>query len=126
MLLQLATSSAEMNMKFPPARIEQNERLLNADEVNALPCTGMAKKAIEQIAESDELGQVVDMRSETVSHHDDFGYVYRYRATTAFRENGKSYSHDYTYVLWSEDCKSMGIALIPMLELNLPRSSKGL
>lgn len=126
MLLQLATSAAEMNMKFPPARIEKNERLLNADETNALSCTGMARKAIEQIAKSDDTGPAVDMSSETVSHHNEFGYVYRYRATTAFRENGKSYSHDFTYVLWSEDCKSMGMALIPMLELNLPRSSKGL
>lgn len=110
-------------MKFPPAIIGDDERLIGDDEIGALSCTGMAKKAIEQIAKSAEPGQTVDMKSETVSHHGEFGYIYRYRATTSLMENGKNYIHEFTYVLWSDDCKSMGIALIPKLDLKLPRSS---
>lgn len=112
-------------MNFPPPRIDQNERLLNFDEASTLSCTGMAKKAIEEIIKSAEPNETVDMSSETVSHHDEFGYVYRYAATRTFKENGKEYSHEFTYVFWSKDCKSMGMALIPKLELDLPRSSKG-
>ena len=112
-------------MKFPPARIGQNERQLGADEISALPCTDMAREIVEDLAKRGGPGNTVDMSGETVSHHDEFGYVYRYRVTSVFRENGKNYTHEYIDVLWSKDCKSMGMAQFPTLELNLPRSPKG-
>lgn len=113
-------------MKFPPAKIGQNERLLGVHEISALSCTDMARKLVEDLVKRSGAGWTVDMSGETVSQHDEFGYVYRYRTTYNFTENGKNYSHDLIDVLWSKDCKSMGIASFPTLELNLPRSPKGL
>jgi hypothetical protein len=113
-------------MKFPPARIGQNERQLSGHEISALSCTGMARKTVEDIAMLAGSGWTVDMSGETVSHDDEFGYVYRFRVTSAFKESGKNYNHEFIYVLWSKDCKSMGIASFPALELKLPQSPKRL
>lgn len=113
-------------MKFPPAKIDQNERLLNSDEISALPCTELARKIVEDIVKSTGPGWMVDKSVETVSHDDEFGYIYRFRVTSTFKENGKTYTHEYLDVLWSKDCKSMGIASFPTLDLKLPRRPKGI
>jgi hypothetical protein len=126
MLLQKVTRATELNMRFPPKSIGQNERLLNADEISAVPCTGKARKFVEHVVNGVELGDKVEISGEIGSQSDEFGYVYRYRVTGALDENGKNYDHDVIYVLWSKDCKSMGIVSFPTLELNLPRSPKGL
>lgn len=123
--LQSAMHAEEMKMMFPPAEIGPNERLLSALEIGGLSCTAMARETIEDLVKRAGPGCKVDMSGETVSHHDEFGYIYRYRMTQIITENGKNYSHDLIDVLWSKDCKSMGIATFPTLELNLPRTSKG-
>ena len=109
-------------MKFPPANIGQNERLLNADEIGALPCTDMARKFVEDFVRRAGADWTVDMSGETASQQAEFGHVYRYKATCTFVENGKNYSHEYIYVLWSNDCKSMGIVSFPTLDLKLPQT----
>ena len=77
----------------------------------------MARKTVEDIAKLAGTGWTVDMSGETASHSDEFGFIYRYRVTHAFQENGKNYSVDLIYVLWGKDCESMGIASFPTFEL---------
>jgi hypothetical protein len=126
MILPSATRATELEMKFPPAKIGQNERPLGAHEISALSCTDMARKFVEGTVKQSGSRWTVDLNGEMVSHHDEFGYVYRYIVTSNFKENGKNYSHEFIYVLWSKDCKSMGIVSFPTLDLKLPRSPKGL
>lgn len=125
MLLQNATHATELNMRFPPKSVGENERLLNTDEITASSCTGMARQAVEDIEKRAGSGWKVDLSGETVSQSDEFGFVYRYRVPNTIEANGKKYSNDIIYVVWSKDCKSLAIATFPTLELNLPRSSKG-
>lgn len=113
MLLQESTRATEMNMRFPPESSGQNERLLHADEISAVPCTGKARKFVEHVVNGVELGDKVEISGETVSQSDEFGFVYRYRVTVAVDESGKNNNHDVIYVLWSKDCKSMGIVSFP-------------
>lgn len=126
MLLQSVARATEIEMKFPPAKISQTERLLGVHEISTLSCTDMARKLVDSLVKRSGAGWTVDMSGETVSQHDEFGYVYRYRTTYSFTENGKNFSHDLIDVLWSKDCKSMGIVSFPTLDLKLPRSPKGL
>ena len=58
-------------MRSPPTKIDECERSLGSDEVEALRCTGTARRIV-----SDRDGIVMD--SERVSHSDEYGYVYRY------------------------------------------------
>ena len=113
LLLRPTTVEAEVTMRFPPSSIEQTERMLGADEASASPCTAMARKIVEQRGP----GWIIDMSSESVSHSDEFGFIYRYRVTQNIDENGRSFSVDSIHVLWSKDCKSFMIATYPTYKL---------
>ena len=95
----------------PPTKMGERERPLDSDEVDALRCTGTARR----IAPGYD-GAVT--ASERVSHCDGHGYVYRYDIVRLLDDDrGGSFKYRAMLLLWTRDCEMFELATHPMYRL---------
>jgi len=111
MLSAVAVESREVAMRSPPPKMDAHERVLDSNEVAARRCTYEARRIV-----SDRDGIVID--SETVSHSDKFGYVYRYDMVRLLDDGrGGIYKSHTVFLVWTQDCETFELATHPMYQL---------
>ena len=104
----VSANAKELVMRSPPATIQQGERPLSKNEVGELSCTTSIRRTVSATPG-------IDMASETVTHSDKAGYIYRYEINQLMEEGSHTYRS--IFVVWTSDCKTWQIATHPIFRL---------